>query len=70
MAGCGEEKQDCGPPLFVHKKKNRIKERIRREFGGADPKSSNIFFVQSSQDPWQWAGVRETLSPTEQEFTV
>jgi hypothetical protein len=45
-------------------------EKVKREFGGNKPNATNIFFLQSSQDPWQWAGVRSNLKPTEQEYTV
>jgi hypothetical protein len=44
--------------------------KVVHEFGGNKPAGSNIFFLQSSQDPWQWAGVRQTLNAAEQEFTV
>eukprot|EP01114_Cavostelium_apophysatum_P017381 TRINITY_DN5154_c0_g1_i1.p1 TRINITY_DN5154_c0_g1~~TRINITY_DN5154_c0_g1_i1.p1 ORF type:complete len:477 (-),score=52.80 TRINITY_DN5154_c0_g1_i1:62-1492(-) len=30
-------------------------------YGGADIRGTNIYFLQSSQDPWQWAGVRNSV---------
>ena len=36
---------------------------------GKYPRGNQIFFLQSSQDPWQWAGVREDYSQN-QELTV
>ncbi len=44
--------------------------KVVAEFGGNKPAGSQIFFLQSSQDPWQWAGVRSTLNSQEQEYTV
>jgi pimeloyl-ACP methyl ester carboxylesterase len=34
-------------------------------YGGNDTVATNIFFANGSQDPWQWASVRSSLSQTE-----
>jgi len=33
-------------------------------YGGAHLATSNTFFVNGVEDPWQWASVRHTLAPT------
>ncbi|KAJ5078336.1 peptidase s28 family protein [Anaeramoeba ignava] len=40
-------------------------EAIITEFGSNKIDATNVFFSQGGQDPWQWAGVRETLSSLE-----
>ena len=43
---------------------------VIKEFGGPSPNGTDIVFFQGSQDPWQWAGVRHTLSSKEVEYTM
>ena len=35
-------------------------------YGGLNIKGENIFFANSSEDPWQWASMLEIQDPTEQ----
>lgn len=44
--------------------------RISNLYGGAKPDGTELFFFQSSQDPWQWAGVMHPLGPLRDEYTV
>jgi len=34
--------------------------RTNIHYGGNDPQGTAIYFINSSQDPWQWAGVRHS----------
>ncbi|KAJ6231690.1 peptidase s28 family protein [Anaeramoeba flamelloides] len=40
-------------------------DKIIREFGSNEIKSTNTYFSNGNNDPWQWAGVRSTLSETQ-----
>jgi hypothetical protein len=39
-------------------------------YGAANPKGTNIFYANGSQDPWQRASVLKTLDPTQPEMTI
>lgn len=40
------------------------------KYGGSHPKATNVFFINASGDPWQWAGVRRTLSKSQQAYLM
>lgn len=44
--------------------------KIISKYGGNVPNGTNILFFQSSQDPWQWAGVQNSIGQNLGEFTV
>jgi hypothetical protein len=39
-------------------------------YGGAHPKATNVFYINSSQDPWRWAGVLKTLSASQPAYIM
>eukprot|EP00727_Mastigamoeba_balamuthi_P006726 m51a1_g2674 putative serine carboxypeptidase s28 family protein (463) ;mRNA; f:722701-724551 len=45
-------------------------EAFNRKYGGGHPKATNVFYINGSQDPWQWAGVRRTLSASQPAFVM
>lgn len=47
-----------------------ITDAINAKFGGAEPKETNVFYSNGSQDPWQRAAVNHTLSSTQPEMTA
>ena len=39
-------------------------EQTNNYYGGAQLATSNTFFTNGVEDPWQWASVRHTLAPS------
>jgi hypothetical protein len=39
-------------------------------YGAANISATNVYFANGSQDPWQWAGVRESLSASEPALVI
>ena len=37
-------------------------EEFNKKYGAKNPKATNVIYINASQDPWQWAGVRRTIS--------
>jgi len=38
-------------------------EKTNKVYGGLNITGKNIFFANSQEDPWQWAGMRELTNP-------
>jgi len=38
-------------------------EAFNKKYGAKHPKTTNVVYLNGSQDPWQWAGVRESPNP-------
>ncbi|KAH3755954.1 serine carboxypeptidase S28 family protein [Pelomyxa schiedti] len=32
------------------------------KYGGKNPKTTNVYYLNGSQDPWQWSAIRQSLS--------
>ena len=35
---------------------------FNEKYGAKNPKATNVVYINGSQDPWQWAGVRRSIS--------
>jgi hypothetical protein len=44
--------------------------RAPRYYGAANIAATNVIYTQGSQDPWQRAGVQQTLDPLQPEVTI
>lgn len=43
---------------------------FNKKYGGKSPKATNVFYLNASEDPWQWAGVRRTLSSSKPAYLM
>jgi hypothetical protein len=44
--------------------------KLVTKYGGVKPHGTEFIWTQSSQDPWQWAGIRAPVGPEEFEYTI